>query len=247
MKSKGFDKKIIIGIILIVLVVGFFAFSGNSSATVSAQGYSEIKASPDKVSVYSGIEGRGTSAQEAKVKHDEINSKIIAMLEAEGFSEDEIKQTYFSVYPEYDWSNGQQKLKGYLASSQIVIETGDFDLVAKAVDAAISGGASVNSINFELSSESQSEYKAQALEQASADAKKKAEATAAGLGKKLGTLVSVQSSDFNYPGPIPYYARTEGGVASDASIVAEVKQAALNLAPQDITVSASVQVSYKVR
>ena len=96
-------------------------------------------------------------------------------------------------------------------------------------------------INFELSPQKQSEYKTQALEQASADAKSKASATAAGLGKKLGRLVSVESQDFNY-GPVVYYAKAES-----SSGAADAREAALQINPTDLNVYANVGVTYTIR
>ena len=118
-------------------------------------------------------------------------------------------------------------------------------MVPEIVDAGIDAGALVSSINFELSDEKQNDYKAEALSEASADARKKAESTASGLNKKIGKLVSVQSEEFYYPGPIPIYAKAEGG--GDAAAATEARQAAVNLRPQDIAVTASVRVEYRLR
>ena len=239
------DKKIIVGlVVLAILVVGFSIY--NKSPTVSAQGLSSIDVKPDKVSVYISIETRNISASLAKDAHDKISDKVINSLkDIIGLSDDDIELINYNVYPEYDWSNGKQKEKGFVVTSQIVVKSDNFDLVPKIVDAGIDAGALVSSINFELSPKKQSDYKAQALSEASADARKKAESTASGLGKKLGTLVSVQSEEFYYPGPMPIYARAED--VSEVTSITEAKQAAVELKPQDIAVTASVRVEYKLR
>ena len=61
--------------------------------------------------------------------------------------------------------------------------------------------------------------------------------------KNLGRLVSIQSEEFNY-GPYPVFSYAEG--SSGAIAKDEARQAALNLAPQDIEVTANVRVSYKL-
>lgn len=227
--------------VLVLFVIGY-NFIGESP-TVSAMGTSSSEVTPDIASVYLTVEARSTaSAQDAQDIHKARSETLLAALKTLGLSESEIKTSYYNVGPEYDWTNNGQVLKGYLATQQIVIELKDFEEVVKVVDAAIDSGASVSSINFELSPEKQSEYKTQALKEASEDAKEKASATAEGLGKKLGKLVSVQSQDFNY-GPFVYYARDSFAAGS----AAEVKEAAININPTDLTVYANVQVTYKIR
>ena len=233
-------EKYIVAIIVIavVLVGGYLYFS--SQPIVSAQGFSSLNVEPDKVSVYLNIETRGATAQEVKDKNAEISDKVLDEMIKLGFERKEIQTLNYNIYPDYDWTSGTQKQRGYIASQQIIVKTNNFDKVAQVVDKSVDAGALVSSINFELSDEKQNSYKAQALEEASKDAEKKAESTAAGLGKKLGRLVSVSSQDFYYPGPIAYYARAEG----DSGAIAE--KAAVNIAPSDIEVTASVSVQYKL-
>ena len=233
------DKTIIAIIIAAVLLVGGYLYF-SSQPIVSAQGFSSLSVEPDKVSVYLNIETKGATAQEVKDKNAEISDKVVIELIKLGFERKDIQSLNYNIYPDYDWSSGTQKQKGYIASQQIIIKTDNFDKVAQVVDKSVDAGALVSSINFELSDEKQSEYKSQVLESAGKDAEKKAEATAAGLGKKLGRLVSVSSQDFYYPGPIAYYARAEG----DSGATAE--KAAVNIAPSDIEVTASVSVQYKL-
>ncbi|MEK6854997.1 MAG: SIMPL domain-containing protein [Nanoarchaeota archaeon] len=235
------DNRILVGVILaaILLVGGYLAYS--SAPVVSAQGTSNIKAQPDEVSVHISVETRDLTAQGAKDKNTEISDKVLTELVKLGLERKEIQFSNFNIYPEYDWSGGKQKLKGYVASQQTVVKTSNFDKVPGIVDEAVNAGALVNYINFEISDEKQSEYKNKALESASRDAQQKATATASGLGKKLGRLVSVKSQDFYYPGPVVYYdkvASLESGMTAG--------RAALNIAPQDIDVSASIVVEYKL-
>ena len=91
-----------------------------------------------------------------------------------------------------------------------------------------------------MSTAKQNEYKAQALKEASEDAKIKAEAIASGLGKTVGKLVSVSSNEFNYQ-PWPLYNSMAGSTAADAKV------ATTNIQPGQQDVSASVTVVYALR
>ena len=152
----------------------------------------------------------------------------------------------YNIYPdyEYDYSTGKRTEKGFVAQQSIEVKTRNFDKVAGIVDASVDSGALISWINFELSDEKQSELKAQALKEAGEDAKKKAEATASGLDKKLGKLVSVKGEEFNY-GPYQYFAASGSTDAVKAG--AEAKDAALNLGPKDVEVTATVTVEYALK
>lgn len=236
-------NKIWIAVGILILVLGYFlVYSGEAS--VSATGTSVIKAQPDLVSVNINVETRGESAQIAQEKNKEISDKLLLGLIKSGYNSDELKFVNYNIYPEYDWKNGEQKFKGYVASQQLLVKTENVKKVPEIVDTAINSGALISYINFELSEEKQSEYKKQALEKAGMDAKEKAEATASGVGKRLGRLVSVQSQDFYY-GPLNLYDKTLAE-ASGGDVVQEARNTALNISPQDIEVSATIIVEYKI-
>jgi len=233
-----------ITVIVAIILIGGYLFLGNQP-TVTAQGFSSIDASPDEVSVYLNIETKAQTAQEAQSKNLEISDSVQTALTNLGTESKDIQLQNYNIYPQYDYSNGQQTQKGYIASQQIVVKVKDFKLVPGIVDKSVEAGALVQTINFELSTEKQNEIKNIALKAASEDAKKKAEATASGLGKSLGSLVSVQSQDFYYPGPIAYYAKAENTGVAEA--IGQARQAAASLAPRDIETTASVSVTYKLQ
>lgn len=239
------NKKILVGIIGVAIVLAIAYLIMGNSPTVSAQGSGTLKVQPDLTSVVIGIEGKDFSASVAQKESKDIGDKVLASLLAAGIAEKDISVGSYSSYPDYDYSSGSNVLKGYIVRQELVVKVQDYSEVGKVIDASIAGGGIVSYINAELSPEKQSSYKTQVLKMASEDARVKAEATASGLGKKLGSLVSVKSQDFYYPGPMPYYAKAEGSSPDTAAM--DARQAASNLSPQDLEVTASVVVEYKLR
>jgi len=236
------DNRIIFALVAIALVlVGGYLYY-NAGATVTAQGTAQVTATPDEVSVYINIEARNSSAELAQAQQSEINDNLLTELIKLGLERKDIQTTNFNVYEDFDWRNGGRTSKGFIASHQILVKTDKFDKVGAIVDKAIEAGALVSGINFELSQEKQNEYKQDALKKAGEDARKKAEATAEGLGKSLGRLVSVESNEFNYN---PYQLYAAGGMDM-AKSNAEAKSVAMNIAPKDIDTSATIQVKYKL-
>ena len=238
------DNKIWIGIVIvaILLVGGYLLY--NSGPVVSAQGSSSIKVVPDQVSININVETRNSTAQAAQDQNKIISEKLVENLVKLGFSKDELKFVNYYVSQDYDWNNGNQKIKGYIVSQQLVIKTGNVTRVPSIVDVVINSGALISYINFEVSDAKQTEYKNQALEQASKDAKTKAQSIAAGQGKRLGRLVSLTNQDYYYPGPLNYYSRASG-VSVDEANSGAIK-AATNLAPNEQEITASISAQYKI-
>jgi len=239
------DNRIWIGVVIVaILVVGGYLYF-NSGPVVSAQGFGSIKAVPDEVSINVNVQTRGSSAQIAQDENKEISDNLLVELIKLGYDRDELKFVNYYASPEYDWSNGKQTLKGYIVSQQLVVKTKDVDRVPSIIDGVISSGALVSYINFEVSDDLQAEYKNSALEEASKDAKTKAESIAAGQGRKIGRLVSITNQDYYYPGPINYYSRDAGASMEMAN--SEALKAATNLAPNEQEITASISAQYKLR
>ncbi len=228
-------------IAIIILLVGGFLFYNSSvreKTTINVNGESTISAVADEVSVYVGIDTLKNTAEASKDENAEISDNVLTALIKAGIKREEIETSSYNIYPEYDWSTGNQDLKGYRTSNILKIKTTDFTKVGKIVDESIDAGATtIQSINFELSQEKQNQIKTEAISKATEDAKVKAEATAQGLGAKLGRVKSVTISDYNYY-PYPIYTLESG---------ADVKQAvSTEILPSSLDVRAMVNVVFEI-
>ena len=237
---------IISAVILILALIGVFITLKFAPVTntVTANGMASIKVAPDLVTVYFNIETNGTTASEAKDKNSEISNKFNAAIVKLGFDESIIQTQGYNIYPWQEWINGKMVDKGYKASNQLKIELSSEDIskAGDVIDAGVDAGALISYINFELSQEKQNEYKAQALKQAGEDARTKAEATAMGLGKTLGKLVSVSTSEFNYY-PWSVYSNMGGIMATE---VADAKRAT-SITPGNQEVSAQINTVWALK
>lgn len=237
-KSVQITLIIVAGVLLSAIILTS-SFSGYTN-TINADGYSEIEVMPDLVSVYFSVETQGATSKIAEDANSEISGKLETELLNRGFEKEEIQTVSFSIYPNYNWVGGKQNLNGYIAyhSIKIELDASESDKLGNIIDAATNSGALISSIDFELSQEKQNEYKAKALELAAEDAKIKAEATAKGLGKKVGRLVSVSASSFDYY-PWNVYAESAGTKSLD--------EATASIQPSEQTISASVSAVFKIR
>ncbi|MEM3113374.1 MAG: SIMPL domain-containing protein [Candidatus Pacearchaeota archaeon] len=240
--------KIIVFAILLVAILAIGAYlyvnSPQTSNIISVRGNSELSAKPDLVSVYISIETLNSSAEISKNTNSEISEQVLRELRYLGFDDSEIESVSFNIYPDYSWENYQQRLKGYKTVNQIKVKTSDFGLTGKIVDAAVDSGALIQYINFEFTKEKENELKAKALEEATKDAKIKAEAVARGANKKLGKLVSINTDEYYYR-PYELYAKSVD-VASDMN-AEEARRASTQINPQELKVYANVQASYQIK
>lgn len=245
---------IIAGVILIVALVALGtlgSFSPYSKNSVTVEGNAEIDVTPDLLTVYFNIETQNETAVGAKDANNIILENLIIQLAIQGFASDELKTQSFNIYPNYEYSNGKQTQDGYIANHYLKIElsSDEFGKISNVIDAGVNAGAGISYINFELSQELQSQYKAEALELASKDAKTKAEAVAEGFDKNLGKLVSVSVNDYNYY-PWNIYTRSYDEGESGGSTLQDAefaKEAIANITPSEQTVSARVSATYKLR
>jgi len=236
---------IIVGTVIVLAIVALVVFlSLRPGTTISTSGQSVVKAIPDLVTIYFNVETNGTNATDAKDKNAVIVDDIITGLIKNGINRDNITTENFNIYPQYDWTEAGQVFKGYKAthSIKVQLDSNKMDDAGTVIDIGVDNGALVSYINFELSLTKQNELKAQALNQATQDARIKAESIASGLGKNLGAVVSVSDSSFDYY-PWPIY---RNDVAYGTGI-AEAKEAiSTNINPGQQEVSARVSVTYKI-
>ncbi len=236
---------IVSGTIILLALLSLFIFvpmSTSTQDTVTVQGTSTVKVTPDLVSVYFNIQTNGSTPSVASDANNEIYTNLKDALIALGFNESQIGTQYFSVNPNYEYNNGKRTSNGYTAIHTVTVEmsANNTDLLGKTVDAGIAADAGVSSIDFELSPALQSTYKNQAIKDAAQDARTKVDAVALGFSKSVGKLVNVNVDNYNY---VPWVMYSGAGTVAEASTV---KSAADSITPSTQDVTATVSATYKL-
>jgi len=250
---KKANPYIIVGMILAVVVVlgllGYSAIkpvlnaaSGKEPAHISAQGDSELSVMPDEAIVRIKVETKEKTAKLAQDKNSEIMSDVQSALKRAGLSSDDIETDQYNLHQWQEWDPITRKSveKGYRLYHTIKVTTNDLQKVGELITVAVDAGADgIENIQFDLSDQEKKEVKKEALQQASQNAKEKAQAVADGLGVRLGDLLAIKESSFNY-GPV---YRTMEAVAKSGSD--EISPPA-PIQPEELTIRASVSVSYDI-
>ena len=143
--------------------------------TISVDGSSTIKVAPDKATISISIENTAKDAKLASAQNAQIMQNIQSAILGLAITKD-----------------NSREIIGYSVSNEITVTIDNIDMVGTVIDTAINAGASnVNSIEFGL--KDSQVYKDKVLQQAIADAKRKAQVVANSLEKSIVNVVSVNT------------------------------------------------------
>lgn len=229
---------------LLIMALGTGIVSADPTAspyqrTIQVSGNGEAHAPPDYATLSLAIETHGRTAAEAAASNAELAQKINQALAQKLGGEGKISTGGYSLYPEYNnpQSNERPKIEGYQAQNSITVETAKLDLIGPLIDAAIAAGANrVNALDFSLRDNSKARN--DAITNAAKDAQQQAEALASSLGVKLGPVVSATTESETRPIPVMPMARF--------SAMANASEAPTPVNPGDITVPATVSLTYAI-
>ncbi len=253
---KKANPYVIVGMILVVIVVlGLIGMNtlkslidsttGEGIPKISASGNSELSIMPDEAIVRIKVETKEKTAKQAQDKNSEIMTKVQSALKRAGVDSDQIETDQFNLHQWTEWEPITRKsvTKGYRLYHTIKVTTDDLEKVGEFITVAVDAGADgIENVQFDLSDEKKAEVKKEALQQASQNAKSKAQAVADGLGVRLGDILAIQESSFNY-GPV--FARGIAEMAVKAGGDDDMAPPA-PVQPEQLTIRASVSVSYKI-
>jgi hypothetical protein len=162
-----------------------------------------VRAVPDRATVTLTAEARAKSPREAQRQNAQAMTAVQQALRGAGLAETAVRTRAYELQPEFDYRDGKQALRGYLARNSIEVRLDDVGRVGEIIDLAVGSGAtSVGDIQFELADRAARER--EALRLAVVDARARAEAMAAGLGRALAAVVRVEEQGaVETPPPMP--------------------------------------------
>ena len=114
--------------------------------TIGAYGISQVKATPDIVSIYFSIETNGSDAAQVNNDNAEIVDKVLTGLLKIGIERSEITTENFIIYPEYDWTSGKQDIKEYKVTytMKVQLPTSKMNQAGSVIDVGVDNGALIS-------------------------------------------------------------------------------------------------------
>jgi uncharacterized protein len=183
--------------------------------TVVTQGEAVVTARPDRAFVTIAAESRSKNSSEAQKLNAAAMTAVLQKIEQAGVSKDAVRTIGYDLQPEFDYTNGRQTFRTYLARNTVEVRLDDIDRVGVVIDAAGAGGATrIAGIRFDLRDRAALER--DALRQAVADARSRAEAIAAGAGATIDRIVRIEEGGAQQP-PRPMMRMEALSAAGDVS------------------------------
>ena len=169
--------------------------------TIAISGQGKITSIPDIASVEVGLLTEKKDVKSAQKENTEKMNRLIANLKSLGVESKDIQTSYYNIYPQYDWPDGKQVLRGYQVNQGVSVKIRNLEKIGDVLAAAGENSANqVSGLSFNIDDPEtlRQEARVKALE----NAKEKAEALAEVAGVKLGKIVSF--SEYS-ESPVPMY------------------------------------------
>ena len=227
--------------LFVALVMVLFSVAALAETKITVNGTGEVRVSADTAIISLGVNARDKDVLKAQQRVNETIAAIRTALIEQGVKEENINTDFINIYPLYDYSNDQEQLAAYNASSTLAIKVTDMESVGSLIDVCFAAGANtLNGISFSASDTE--EAKTEAMKKAVTDAKKKAEILAEASGLKIIGIEIISE------GGVYSYQNNVGNVyAKGVDDIVEETEADAGTVVQSakLIVSASVSITFE--
>jgi len=207
-----------------------------ATPVVVTSGEAVVKRAPDRAWVTITAESRAKTPGEAQKQNATAMSSVVEKLKGAGIPADAIQTTAIDLQPEFDYHEGKQTLRGYVARNSLEVRIDALPKLGEIIDMAVGSGATrISGVRFDLKDRDAAER--EALELAVADARERADAAAAGAGMEVARVVRIEEHRSSMPPPRPMMAmRAE--MAQDTTTP---------VAPGELEIRAAVTLTVEVK
>ena len=196
-----------------------------------------VKRAPDRAWVSIAAESRARTAAEAQRLNTDAMNAVLEKIKAAGIAADAIQTTGYNLQPEFDYANGKQTLRGYVARNQVQVRVDALAKTGDVIGAAVGSGATnVSGVRFDLKDRETAER--EALRLSVQDARQRANYAATGAGVSIDRVLRVeeQRDGGDMPRPMPMMAMRS-----------EAAQTAVPMEAGEIEVRARVTLTVSVK
>jgi uncharacterized protein YggE len=160
---------------------------------VIVHGDGVVRKAPDQAFVRIGAESRARNPKEAQAANAEAMSGVQQKLAAAGLAKDAARTVIVSLQQEFDYKDGRQTPRGYVARNIIEVRVDDLAKLGDVMDASVGSGAtSIHGLRFDLKERAAAEREALTL--AVADAMARANAAASGARRTVERVVRIDEA-----------------------------------------------------
>jgi uncharacterized protein YggE len=206
-------------------------------SVIVTSGEGVVKLAPDRVWVSIAAESRAKNPRDAQRTNSEAMNAVLAKIKGTGLPEGAIRTSGYDLQPEFDYANGRQTLRGYVARNTVEIRVDDVARVGEILDLAVGSGATaVSGVRFDLKDRAGADR--EALRRAVADARARADAAVSGAGLHVDRVLRIEEQRAFVPEPRPVMMMRQAVNAESAQPP---------VAPGEIEVRATVTLTAAIR
>jgi hypothetical protein len=168
---------------------------------VVTSGQGLIQVPPDRAWVTVSAETKGANARETQRRNTEAMRPVQEALRNARIPGDAIRTVSYDLQQEFDFVNNRRVSRGYVARNAIEVRVDEVARVGEVLELVVGQGATnLGGLRFDLKDRAKLER--DALRQAVADARAKAEAVAAGAGRTFDRVMRVEEAGVAMPQPM---------------------------------------------
>ena len=215
--------------------------SGQLQRGISVNGSGKVSGKPDVAKLSLGVQAEADTVQSARDRAAISLDAIIKTLKTNGVAEKDIQTQQLNIQPQYDYNNGNQRLRGFQVTNTLSVTVRDINKTSQIVDDAVKAGGNETTIqNLAFTIDNPADLQNQAREKAVADARSKAATLAKSAGVSLGDAMTISENSYT---PVFYDARA--GVAADKSAQSAAPQTPIQPGELDVTVDVAITWTIK--
>jgi uncharacterized protein YggE len=192
-------------ILIALLSLAFSSSQASAQATeppqVIVSGDGIVKATPNLAWITIGAESRSKTSKDAQQRNAEAMNAVQQKLVASGIPKDAIKTTAIDLQLEFDYADGKQTPRGYVARNTVEVRVDDLSKLGDILDAVVTAGATtIHSLRFDVKERDQ--LVAASLQAAVKNALTKAQAIAGGSGRAIDRVIRIEELGGSEPVPM---------------------------------------------
>ena len=195
-------------VVLAILVVTASAtaqVNAPDPPTVVVSGEAVVTAVPDQAWIRIGAESRAKVSKDAQARNAEAMTAVQQKMTALGIPKDAVRTLAIDLQMEYDYANGRQTPRGYVARNTIEVRVDEFAKLGDVLDAAVGSGATTLH-GLRLDVKRREALEREAMQLAVANAMGRAEALAAGARRSIDRVIRIEEASVSRGGEAPVMA-----------------------------------------
>lgn len=122
-----------------------------TSRHITAVGNGKVAVEPNVATIHLEINTRSEELQEAQQENAALTNQVIQSLLRLGVPRENIQTVAYTIFPRYDFRDGEQIFRGYEVTNAIAVTLTDVQQAGAVIDVAVANGANrVTNVEFSV-------------------------------------------------------------------------------------------------